>query len=227
MQIGCLNSLPKEGVGLCSKDINQSEAGMQIDKRRPVYVSEVHCLRPESLRNSHQFQLSTIAHPNSKVMNLPPGTNQTYTYLNSTLTHLDFETLLNSTAEQANLLTFVETFPLNSTNFRRPSPRPPMRSRQLSRIFRLDQIRQRNRARERAAKTLFVATRTTTRKDGHTQLLEAMIRCRLSKPGKANTAARIGVLAFLLLMQSNLFFRPRRKKLWGCLAFLMQISWQN
>ena len=68
-----------------------------------------------------------------------------------------------------------------------------MRSRQLSRISRLDQIRQRNRTRERAAKTRFVATRTTTRKDD--QLLEAMRRCRMSRPGKVNTAARIGVLA--------------------------------
>ena len=128
-------------------------------------------------------------------MNLPPGTNQTNFDLNSTLTQLDSQTLLNSTAEQADLLTFVETFPFNSPKFRRPSPRPPMRFRQLSRISRLDQIRQNNRTRERAAKTRFVATRTTSRKDGHTQLLEAMRRCRLSKPGNANTAARIGVLA--------------------------------
>ena len=128
-------------------------------------------------------------------MNLPPGTNQTNFDLNSTLTQLDSQTLLNSTAEQADLLTFVETFPLNSPKFRRPSPRPPMRFRQLSRISRLDQIHQHNRTRERAAKTRFVATRTTSRKDGHTQLLEAMRRCRLSKPGNANTAARIGVLA--------------------------------
>ena len=70
-----------------------------------------------------------------------------------------------------------------------------MRSRQLSQISRLDQIRHRSQTRERAAKTRFVATRTTTRKDGHTQLLEAMRRCRLSKPGKVNTAARFGVLA--------------------------------
>ena len=90
---------------------------------------------------------------------------------------------------------FVETFPLNSPNFRRTSLRPPMRSRQQSRISRLEQKRQRNRTRERAAKTRFVATRTTSRKDGHTQLLETITGCRLSKPGKGNTAARIGVLA--------------------------------
>ena len=128
-------------------------------------------------------------------MNQPPGTTQTNTDLNSTLTQLDSQTLPNSTAEQADLLTFVESFLPNSLNICRSSPRPPMRSRQLSRISLLDQIRQRNWTRERAAKTRFVAKRTTTRKVGHTQLVEAMRRCRLSKSGKVNTAARIGVLA--------------------------------
>ena len=42
---------------------------------------------------------------------------------------------------------------MNSPNFRRPSMRPPMKSRQLRRISRSDQIRQHNRTRERAAKT--------------------------------------------------------------------------
>ena len=112
-------------------------------------------------------------------MTQPPDTTQTTpgptTFdLNATITQPDPQTILNSTAEQADLLTFVESFPINSPNFCRPSPRPPIRSRQLNRISRLDQIRQRNRARERAAKTRFVATRTTVRKDGHTQLLEAM-----------------------------------------------------
>ena len=110
MQIGCLKSLPNEGVGLCSQEINQSKTGIQIDNRRPVYVSKINCLRPESLRNSHQTQPSSIANLNSTVMNQPPGTNQTTTDLNSTLTQLDSQTLLNSTAEQADLLTFVEKF---------------------------------------------------------------------------------------------------------------------
>ena len=70
-----------------------------------------------------------------------------------------------------------------------------MRSRQLGRISPLDQIRQHNRPRERAAKTRFVAARTISRKEGHNQLLEAMRRCRLSKPGKIHTAAKIGVFA--------------------------------
>ena len=104
-------------------------------------------------------------------------------------------TLLQPTTEQAELQTFVETFSVNSPNFRRPSPRPQIRSRQLNRVSRLDQIRQRIRTRERAAKTRFVAARSTTRKDGHSQLLEAMRRCRLSKPGRNNMAAKIGVLA--------------------------------
>ena len=195
MQIDCLNSLPKTGVGLCSHEVNQSETGMQIDNRRPVCVSKIHCLRLESIRNNHLIPFSSFANLKSIVMNQPPGNNQTTTDLNSTLTQLDSQILLNSTAEQADLLTFVVSFPFNSPNFRRPSPRPPMRSRQLSQISRLDKIRQRSRTRERAAKTRFVATRTTTRKDGHTQLLEAMRRCRLSKPAKVNTAARIGVLA--------------------------------
>ena len=49
----------------------------------------------------------------------------------------------------------------------------------------MDQIRQHNRTRERAAKT--------RRKEGHNQLLEALRRCRLSRPGKVHTAAKIGV----------------------------------
>ena len=88
----------------------------------------------------------------------------------------------------------MESFPISSPNFCRPSPRPLIRSRQLNRISQLDEIRQRNGTRERAAKTRYAATRTTVRKDGHTQLLEAMRRCRLTKPGKVNTVAKIGVL---------------------------------
>ena len=123
--------------------------------------------------------------------NLPPNITQILTKndLNSTLTHpIDSQTILNSTAEQTGLLTFVENFPLGSPNFRRPSPRPPMRSRQLDRSSRMDQIRQHNRIRERATKTRFVPARTV-------QLLEAMRRCRLIRPQKVNTAAKIGVFA--------------------------------
>ena len=53
MQMDCLCYLPKEGVESCSHEFNQSETGMQIDYCRPVGVSKIHCLRPESLQNSH------------------------------------------------------------------------------------------------------------------------------------------------------------------------------
>ena len=108
MQIGCLIFLLNEGVDLSSQEINQSETGMQIDNRRPVYVSKIPCLRPESLRNSHLTQSSSIAYLNSTVMSQPPGTNQTTTDLNSTPTQHDSQTLVNSTAKKADLLTFVE-----------------------------------------------------------------------------------------------------------------------
>ena len=165
MQMDCLCYLSKEGVGLCSHGINQSETGMQINYRRPVIASKIHFFRPESLRNSPLISFPSFANHNYFVMNQPPGTNQITTDLNSTLTQPESQTLLNSTSEQADLLTFVESFPHSFPNFRCPSLRPPIRSRQLNRISRLDQIRERNRTRERAAKTRFVATRTTTRKD--------------------------------------------------------------
>ena len=129
---------------------------------------------------------------------LPPDTfpQPTADDLHSTLVQPpDSQTLLNSTAEQTDLLSFVENFLLSSPYFRRPSPRPTMRSRQVGRISRLDQVRQHNRTRERAAKTRFVAARTISRKEGHSQLLEAMRRCRLSRPGKIHTAAKVGVFA--------------------------------
>ena len=115
---------------------------------------------------------------------------------NSQLVHPpDSQQLLNSAAEQTDLLSFVENFPLSSPNFRRPSPRPTLKSRQVGQISRLDQVRQHNRTRERAAKTRFVAARTVSRKEGHSQLLEAIRRCRLSRPGKIHTAAKVGVFA--------------------------------
>ena len=67
-------------------------------------------------------------------MNQPPDTDHKLAGNdpNSTLTHsIDSQTILNSLAEQTDLLTFVEKFPLSSPNFRRPNPRPPMRSRDV------------------------------------------------------------------------------------------------
>ena len=193
MQMDCLRCLSKKGVGLCSHEFNQSGTGMQIDCCKPVDGSRTHCLRPEYLANSH-FISSSLSKKLSN-MTTPQNDNPTTTDSNTTFTQPDSMTILHSTAEQADFQKFVESFPINSPSFRRPSPRPQIRSRQLNRMSRLDQIRQRNRTRERAAKTRFDATRNTTRKDGHSQLLEAMRRCRLSRPGKVNTAAKFGVLA--------------------------------
>ena len=87
MQMDCLNSLPIEGVGLCSHENYQSETGMQIDIRRPVCVSKIHCLRPDFLQNSHLIPFSSFSNLKSIDINQPPGINQTTTTdLNSTLT---------------------------------------------------------------------------------------------------------------------------------------------
>ena len=154
-------------------------------------------------------------------MNQPPDTENGLpgNDPNSTLTNVsvDSHTILNSTAEQTDLLTFVENFPLHSLNLRRPSPRHPIRSRQL--ISRIDQIRQDNRTRERAAKTRLVTARTNSRKEGHTQLLEAMKRCQLSKPGKLNTAANIGADPFQIYeghCGTSRSFPNLRRTLWDC-----------
>ena len=205
LQIRVSSFSPKEGIELCSESINQSETGMLIKNRRPVCFAIDHCLRPELLQISQLSFLSSskFLRSHNQSMDLPdnilsPDTRERSTTHDpdSTLVHpLDSQTILNSTAEQNDLLTFRENFSLNSPNFRRPNPRPPMRSRQLGQISRLDQIRQHNRTRVREAKTRFFAARTISRKEGHSQLLEAMMRCRLSKSGKIHIAAKIGVFA--------------------------------
>ena len=174
---------------------------MHIKNRRPVSLALNHCLRPDLHKNSHNSLFSSFSFitTHCHIMNssnpiLPPDTfpQPTALALYSTLVHPpDSHALLNSTAEQTDLLSFVENFPLSSLKFRRPSSRPTMRSRQVGQIFRLDQVRLHNRTQERAAKTRFVATRTISRKEGHSQLLEAMRRCRLSRPGKIHTAAKV------------------------------------
>ena len=104
MQIGSLNSSPIGGVGLCSKDINQPETSMQIGNRRPVYLTEIHGFRPESLRSSHQSfsiqkhsmyqhsQYSKNSHQSPKAMNLPNDANQTYSDFISILPQIDHQT---------------------------------------------------------------------------------------------------------------------------------------
>ena len=143
MQMDCLRSLSQEGVDLCDHEFNQSGTGMLFDCCKPDDVSKNHCLRPESLANI-QF-IPTIFLNNPINLTTPQNKNQTPTDSNTTITQPDPMTILQSTAEQAELQTFVETFPVSSPNFRRPSPRPQIRSRQLNRMSRLDQIRQRNR----------------------------------------------------------------------------------
>ena len=114
--------------------------------------------------------------------------------MNTTIVSINSNTILYSTAEQTDILSFVETFLVNSPNFSRPCPRTPLRSRQLGRVSRIDQLRKHNRIRERAAKTRFVAARTNTRKAGHAQLLEALRIYRLSKPAEGQAIAKLGVL---------------------------------
>ena len=145
-------------------------------------------LLPLNHTTSNSLNLS-----NSLIMNEPPDTTDP----NSTQTNasIDPSKILNWTAEQTDLLTFVEDFSLLSTNFRRPRPRPPLRSRQMGRISRIDQTRQHTRTREWAIRTRFVAARTNSRKESRGQLLEAMRLFSLSKSEKLNTAAEIGVIA--------------------------------
>ena len=192
MQIRASSFSPKEGVEICCSSADQSETGMQINNRRPVSLALNHCLRPESIKDSHNSFFSSFPYstnqPQNLIMNsshliVPPVTSPQPTADDSysQLVHPpDSQPLLNSAAERTDLLSFVENFPLSSPNFRRPSPRPTVRSRQVGQISRLDQVRQHNRTRERAAKTRFVAARTVSRKEGHSQQLEAMRRCRLS-----------------------------------------------
>ena len=161
-QIRQLNFSSIEGVELCSESVCQSKTSMLIKNLKPDIFTQDYCLRPESSRNSHSFMLSkinnnfysTLSNLNSFIINQPPDTENGLTGNdpNSTLTNvsIDSHTILNSTAEQTDLLTFVENFPLHSLNLRRPSSRHPIRSRQL--ISRIDQICQDNRTRERAAK---------------------------------------------------------------------------
>ena len=143
MQIRAFSLSPKEGVELCCSSADQSETSMLIINRRPVSLALNHCLRPELLKDSrnsffsplsYSFKLSHNFNMNSSQHTVPPDTSPQPT-VNETLSHQthppDSQPLLNSTAEPADLVSFVENFPLSSPNFRRQSPRPTMRSRQV------------------------------------------------------------------------------------------------
>ena len=189
----CLRCLSQEGVLLCAHEFNQSGTGMLIDCCKPDDVSKNHCLRPESLVNNQFCQ--TIILNNQINMTTPQNTNQTHIDSNTIITQPDSMTVLQPTTEQAELQTFVETFPVSSPNFRRPSLRPQIGSRQLNRMSGLDQIRQRNRIRERAAKIRFVATRTTTKKEWPFATARGNEEMSPVNTRKNNMAAKIGVLA--------------------------------
>ena len=207
MQIRAYSLSPSEGVKSCCSSVDQSETGMLINNRRPDLLALNHCLRPESLKDSCNSSFSSLFH-STKSLSFNSSNNSNMNPSHSTVlphtgdkppTQQAHPTELppshSSMEEQADLLSFVENFTLSSPNFRRPNPRPPVRSRQVGRISRRDQVRQRNRTRERAAKTRFVAARTASRREGHNQLLEAMRKCRLSRQGRIHTADKVGVYA--------------------------------
>ena len=212
MQIRAYGLSPSEGVESCCFRVDQSETGMLINNRKPNSLALNHCLRPELLKDSCNSSFSSLFH-STKSLSLHSSINYNMNPSNPTAlphsalqhtndkpptqpAHLtESHPSHSSMEEQAELLSFVENFTLSSPNFRRPSPRPSVTSRQVGRISRLDQVRQRNRTRERAAKTRFVAARTASRREGHNQLLEAMRKCRLSRPGRIHTAGKVGVYA--------------------------------
>ena len=212
MQIRAFGLSPREGVESCCCRIDQSETGMLINNRKPNAFASIHCLRPELLKDSRNSFFSSLTHSTNSLLshfsiynNMNPSkpTSLPHSALEHTkdkpttqpahnpIQHSSYSTM----EEQAELLSFVENFKLSSPNFRRPSPRPSVRSRQVGRISRLDQVRQRNRTRERAAKTRFFAARTVSRREGHNQLSEALRKCRLSRQGRAHSADKVGVYA--------------------------------
>ena len=144
MQIKQSYSSLTEGVKLCAENINKSHFSMQFKNRQYQSTLRNHCLRPEIVQNSH---LSNLRMKNTDPNNIKMND------MNTTIVSINSNTILNSTAEQTDIQSFVETFLINSPNFSRLSPRPPLRSRQLGRVSRIDQLRQHNRIRERAAKT--------------------------------------------------------------------------
>ena len=132
---------------LCSERVNQFNTSMLIQNLSLKILTQNYCFRPETMRNSH-YPYSMLSNQKPTLLNLypyvmvqPPHTENDPNNIITKVT-INSNTILNSTAEQTDLLTFVENFPLNSPNFSRPSPCPPLRSRQMGRVSRIDQIRQ-------------------------------------------------------------------------------------
>ena len=166
VQFRALSFSPREGVELCCSSADQSKTDMQINNRRPVSLALNSCVRPESIKDNNSF-FSSFPYSTNQTQNLIMNSSHPIVPLDtspqptaddshSQLVHPpDSQPLLNSAAEQTDLLSIVEKFPLSSPNFRRPSPRPTVRYRQVGRISRLDQVCQHNRTPELAAKTKF------------------------------------------------------------------------
>ena len=148
MQICAFSLSPSEGVELCCSKVNQSETGMLINNCRPASLALNHCLRPELLKDSRNSLFSSLFHSSkshslnsSHYFNMNPSHStvlsdtapqHTGDVSTSQQAHpTDLQPPHNSTAEQADLLSFVENFTLSSPKFRRPSPRPTVRSRQV------------------------------------------------------------------------------------------------
>ena len=101
MQMDCLRFFAKRGDDSVTQCFNQSYRSMQmdclrfltriqpirnwyqIDYRRPVGVSKIYCIRPESLQNSHLISSSLFLNQNFFIMTQPPGAKQTTTGLNT------------------------------------------------------------------------------------------------------------------------------------------------
>ena len=83
MQMNCLRCASQEGVELCAHDFNQSGTGMLIDCCKLDDVSNNHCLRPESFRNSQLLSNNIIFSKNQFNMTSPKNTKQTPTDLNT------------------------------------------------------------------------------------------------------------------------------------------------
>ena len=132
---------------LCSERVNQLNTSMLIQNLSLEILTQNYCFRSETMRSSH-YPYSMLSNQKPTLLNLypyvmvqPPDTENDPNNIITKVT-INSITILNSTAEQTDLLTFVENFPLNSPNFSRPSPCPPLRSRQMERVSRIDQIRQ-------------------------------------------------------------------------------------